>query len=112
MTAFATALDIVLKSVATLKPEEKPEQPQNGAGKVVDFNEVNPLLTHLSKLLVNNDGESVQVVDALRPLFAGSNMQQQLTTIAEHLDKFDFKAAHTILLVISEELMAAKDQTL
>jgi two-component system, sensor histidine kinase and response regulator len=112
LTAFATALNITLKSVATLEPEAEPEQPEKGNGKVLDFNEVNPLLTHLSKLLINNDGESVQVVDALRPILLGSNMQQQLIAVAKHLDKFDFKSAHTALLTMREELMEEKDLTL
>ncbi|MBF0357927.1 MAG: response regulator [Magnetococcales bacterium] len=109
---FSTALNRVLKSVATLESEEEQEQPENSEGKVLDLNEVNSMLTHLSKLLVNNDGESMHFLDALRPLFAGSKMQQQLTTVAEHLDKFDFESANSTLLFMREELMAEKDQAL
>ena len=93
--------------VAAIELLESPadQQAAGPAGQPnIDPEAIAALLKELLKLLQDDDTESLEVVEKLKPHLDGSRFQEQLTKMVNHIGEYDFEQAIELLQKTASEL--------
>ena len=103
---FEQTLRRVLASIQTLKAsqEQIPSTPSHGANLPIDKFKVETLLSELSGFLKRGNLDTEGCLDSLKTALSGTQWQEDMQQVAEHIDRLDLKGAQTYLEKIANIL--------
>jgi PAS domain S-box-containing protein len=105
ISAVQSQLDIVLSSIGNLTAEATPPASGNsGKSSEMDMGRIGPFLKELKEFIEDDDTDALTVLEKLRLLVTGDELEKTLNSIEKSLNSYDFEEALNYLVKFEAKL--------